>query len=120
MNDAADAEVAGLRARLLKQATCIYIAAEPECADDVSDGLRKAVAMIDRLTATLAERTEQLANEQRQWAFMLNRAQVAENTLAERDREVADLKALVADMERGIAALRAKDEIAPLSPKIIP
>lgn len=35
--------------RLRKQASAIYIAAEKECADDVSDALRKAADEIERL-----------------------------------------------------------------------
>lgn len=53
---AAKPDVAGLVERLQKQSVCIHIAAEPECAKDVSDGLRKAADALLSLSAQLAEK----------------------------------------------------------------
>lgn len=48
-------DYAELVGRLEKQSVCIHIAAEPECAKDVSDGLRKAA---DAIKALVQERDE--------------------------------------------------------------
>jgi hypothetical protein len=51
-------EPSDLEVRLLKMATCVYLAAEKGPADDLSDGLTKAAAEIKRLR----ERVETLQN----------------------------------------------------------